>query len=341
MSVAAPDEDGIWTGQHGQPQHHRRHGGNFESLAASTVAASTSITDTTGTTTVSLTAGPTIAEGGNIAYTASLGATAHGDVLVTITGGSVITIASGSTSGTVSVAAPDEASGRRTVSRSITGATGGNSRAWRPRRWRRPPASPDTIGSHHGEPDGQTDDGRGRQHHLHREPGRHGARRRAGDHHRRQRHHHRQRQPSGTVSVAAPGEDVYPGPQHGEPQHHRRHGRQLPKPWRPRRWRRRPASADTIGTTTVSLTADRRVAEGGSITYTASLGANARATCWSPSPAAASSPSPAAQQRHGERRRAGQDGIWTAPRCAAASPAPRAATSGAWRPRRCGGHQHH
>ncbi|MBK9352307.1 MAG: hypothetical protein IPN05_19870 [Sulfuritalea sp.] len=63
---------------------------------------------------------------------------------MTITGGSVITIASGSTSGTVSVAAPDEDVylDSSTVSRSITGATGGNSRAWRPRRWRRAPASP-------------------------------------------------------------------------------------------------------------------------------------------------------------------------------------------------------
>ncbi|MBK9352291.1 MAG: hypothetical protein IPN05_19790 [Sulfuritalea sp.] len=48
--------------------------------------------------------------------------------MVTITGGSVITIASGASSGTVSVAAPGRGRvlDRSTVSRSITGATGGN-----------------------------------------------------------------------------------------------------------------------------------------------------------------------------------------------------------------------
>ncbi|MBK9352311.1 MAG: hypothetical protein IPN05_19890 [Sulfuritalea sp.] len=207
-------------------------GGNLESLAASTVAASTSITDTIGTTTVSLTADPTIAEGGNITYTASLGATAHGDVLATITGGSVITIASGST----------QRHGERrrartrtvyldssTVSRSITGATGGNFESL---------AASDGGGEHqhhrhhrhhHGEPDGRPDDRRGRQHHLHREPGRHGARRRAGDHHRRQRHHHRQRRASGTVTSPRPTR-TYLDSSTVSRSIHRRHGRQLREP---------------------------------------------------------------------------------------------------------------
>ncbi|MBK9352310.1 MAG: hypothetical protein IPN05_19885 [Sulfuritalea sp.] len=44
----------------------------------------------------------------------------------------------------MSVAAPDEDVylDSSTVSRSITGATGGNFETWRPRRWRRAPASP-------------------------------------------------------------------------------------------------------------------------------------------------------------------------------------------------------
>ncbi|MBK9352309.1 MAG: hypothetical protein IPN05_19880 [Sulfuritalea sp.] len=157
VSVAAPDEDVYLDSSTVSRSITGATGGNFESLAASTAAASTSITDTIGTTTVSLTADPTIAEGGNITYTASLGATAHGDVLVTITGGSVITIASGSTSGTVSVAAPDEDVylDSSTVSRSITGATGGNFRE---------PGGLDGGGEHqhhrhhrhhHGEPDGR------------------------------------------------------------------------------------------------------------------------------------------------------------------------------------------
>ncbi|MBK9352315.1 MAG: hypothetical protein IPN05_19910 [Sulfuritalea sp.] len=108
-------------------------------------------------------------------------------MLVTITGGSIITIASGATSGTVSVA--DARRGRvsdsSTVSRSITGASGGN--------FESPAAS--TVAAtdqhqrhhrrHHGEPHGQPERGRRRQHHLHREPGRRGAGAGAGDHHRR------------------------------------------------------------------------------------------------------------------------------------------------------------
>ena len=47
-------------------------GGNFETLAISPTAATTAITDTLDTTTVSLTATPTVAEGGSIVYTASL-----------------------------------------------------------------------------------------------------------------------------------------------------------------------------------------------------------------------------------------------------------------------------
>jgi hypothetical protein len=128
VSVAAPGEDVYLDSSTVSRSITGATGGNFESLAASTVAATTSISDTTDATTVSLTASPSIAEGGSITYTASLGAAAQGQVLVTITGGSIITIASGASSGTVSVAAPGEDVylDSSTVSRSITGATGGN-----------------------------------------------------------------------------------------------------------------------------------------------------------------------------------------------------------------------
>ncbi|MBK9352320.1 MAG: hypothetical protein IPN05_19935 [Sulfuritalea sp.] len=90
--------------QHGEPQHHPAPAAATSRVrVASTVAATTSISDTTATPpTVSLTASLSIAEGG-ITHTASLGAAAQGQVLVTITGGSIITIASGATSGTVKV----------------------------------------------------------------------------------------------------------------------------------------------------------------------------------------------------------------------------------------------
>ncbi|MBK9352308.1 MAG: hypothetical protein IPN05_19875 [Sulfuritalea sp.] len=58
MSVAAPDEDVYLNNSTVSRSITGATGGNFESLAASTVAASTSITDTIGTTTVSLTADP-------------------------------------------------------------------------------------------------------------------------------------------------------------------------------------------------------------------------------------------------------------------------------------------
>ena len=47
-------------------------GGNFEALAINPAAATTAVTDTIDTTTVSLTATPSVAEGGSIVYTASL-----------------------------------------------------------------------------------------------------------------------------------------------------------------------------------------------------------------------------------------------------------------------------
>ncbi|MBI5438229.1 MAG: retention module-containing protein, partial [Nitrosomonadales bacterium] len=49
------------------------------------------VVDTTDTTTVSLTASPSVAEGGSIVYTASLGAPAQGDVAVTLSNGAAIT----------------------------------------------------------------------------------------------------------------------------------------------------------------------------------------------------------------------------------------------------------
>ena len=47
-------------------------GGNFENLVINPAPATTAVTDTIDTTTVSLTATPSVAEGGTIVYTASL-----------------------------------------------------------------------------------------------------------------------------------------------------------------------------------------------------------------------------------------------------------------------------
>ncbi|MCD9118192.1 LapA family giant adhesin, partial [Pseudomonas bijieensis] len=103
-------------------------GGNFENLVPSTAPAVTTITDSADTTGLTLTASNTITEGGSIVYTATLTNPAQTPVTVTLSNGSVITIAAGQTSGTVNVETPanDVYNNGSTVSTTITGATGGN-----------------------------------------------------------------------------------------------------------------------------------------------------------------------------------------------------------------------
>ncbi|WP_262666684.1 retention module-containing protein [Pseudomonas fluorescens] len=103
-------------------------GGNFENLVPSTTPAVTTITDSIDTTTVTLTAGNTVTEGGQITYTATLTNPAQTPVTVTLSNGSVITIKAGESVGTVVVDTPanDVYNNGSTVSTTITGATGGN-----------------------------------------------------------------------------------------------------------------------------------------------------------------------------------------------------------------------
>ncbi|WP_440977428.1 retention module-containing protein [Pseudomonas fluorescens] len=103
-------------------------GGNFENLVPSTTPAVTTITDSIDTTTVTLTAGNTVTEGGQITYTATLTNPAQTPVTVTLSNGSVITIKAGESTGTVVVDTPanDVYNNGSTVSTTITGATGGN-----------------------------------------------------------------------------------------------------------------------------------------------------------------------------------------------------------------------
>ncbi|MHC8389500.1 retention module-containing protein [Pseudomonas sp. MDT2-39-1] len=103
-------------------------GGNFENLVPSTTPAVTTITDSPDTTSVTLTAGSTVTEGGQITYTATLTNPAQTPVTVTLSNGSTITIEAGKTTGTVNVdtAANDVYQNSSTVSTTITGATGGN-----------------------------------------------------------------------------------------------------------------------------------------------------------------------------------------------------------------------
>ena len=103
-------------------------GGNFELLTINPAAAVTNVSDDSDATTVTLTATPSVVEGGTIVYTATLTSAAQTAVTVTLSTGQTITIAAGAISGTVNIAAPgdDPYIDASTVSRTITGATGGN-----------------------------------------------------------------------------------------------------------------------------------------------------------------------------------------------------------------------
>ncbi|MGR4043956.1 type I secretion C-terminal target domain-containing protein [Pseudomonas sp. 910_21] len=103
-------------------------GGNYENLVADKTPVSTTVTDTVDTTSVSLSATGTVAEGGSIVYTATLSNAAGSPVTVTLNNGAVIHIEAGKTTGTVTVPAPadDVYIDAGKVNASITGATGGN-----------------------------------------------------------------------------------------------------------------------------------------------------------------------------------------------------------------------
>ncbi|WP_329626416.1 immunoglobulin-like domain-containing protein, partial [Pseudomonas syringae] len=103
-------------------------GGNFENLVPSTTPAVTDITDTIDTSTVKLTADTTVAEGGTVTYTATVGAPVTGSpVVVTLANGQSITIEVGKTTGTVTFTAPNDAlTGQASLGNSITGVSGGN-----------------------------------------------------------------------------------------------------------------------------------------------------------------------------------------------------------------------
>ncbi|MDR6929125.1 retention module-containing protein [Pseudomonas sp. BE134] len=103
-------------------------GGNFENLVPSTAAAVTNVTDTLDTSTVTLTATSSVAEGGTVVYTASVTAPVTGSpVVVTLANGQTITIPVGESSATANaLASNDVLSGHAPVVNSITGVSGGN-----------------------------------------------------------------------------------------------------------------------------------------------------------------------------------------------------------------------
>ncbi|WP_285358588.1 immunoglobulin-like domain-containing protein, partial [Pseudomonas sp. lyk4-R2A-10] len=128
VTVPAPADDVYKDAGNVQATITNATGGNFENLVTSTTPAVTSVTDTIDTTTVKLTATETAAEGGNVVYTATVGAPVTGSpVTVTLSNGQSITIEVGKTSGTVTTTAPNDVlNGHAPLTNAITGVSGGN-----------------------------------------------------------------------------------------------------------------------------------------------------------------------------------------------------------------------
>ncbi|UEB96120.1 LapA family giant adhesin [Pseudomonas sp. HN2] len=128
VTVAAPADDVYKDAGKVEVTIEGATGGNFENLVPSSVPAVTNVTDTIDTSTVKLTADTSVAEGGTVTYTATVGAPVTGSpVVVTLANGQNITIAVGQTSGTATFTAPNDAlAGNAPLTNSITGVTGGN-----------------------------------------------------------------------------------------------------------------------------------------------------------------------------------------------------------------------
>ncbi|QXI23017.1 retention module-containing protein [Pseudomonas iranensis] len=128
VTVPAPSDDVYKDAGSVQATITSATGGNFENLVPSTTPAITQVTDTIDTSTVKLTADTSVAEGGTVTYTATVGAPVTGSpVVVTLANGQTITIGVGQTTGTATAVAPNDAlTGNAPITNSITGVTGGN-----------------------------------------------------------------------------------------------------------------------------------------------------------------------------------------------------------------------
>jgi hypothetical protein len=128
VAVAAPSDDVHVDAGSVSTSISNASGGGFDLLNVNATPASTTITDTVDNTILSLTASPSVAEGGLITYTASLTAPAQGAVIVSLSNASSITIAAGASSGSVNVAAPsdDVHADAGSVSTTVASASGGN-----------------------------------------------------------------------------------------------------------------------------------------------------------------------------------------------------------------------
>ncbi|PWB29110.1 large adhesive protein, partial [Pseudomonas sp. SDI] len=128
ISVAAPKDDAYLDAGDVSVKITNATGGDFEKLDISDTAAVTHVTDTIDTSTVTLTASPSVNEGGNVVYTASVTAPVTGSPLtVTLANGQTITIGVGESSNFVEFKAPNNVLNTNEVlSNSITKVEGGN-----------------------------------------------------------------------------------------------------------------------------------------------------------------------------------------------------------------------
>ncbi|MGI2856428.1 retention module-containing protein, partial [Shewanella algae] len=127
VTVAAPTDDVYQDGETLTVNVTGSEGGNYEELDLGN-SVDTQVNDTIDTTTVTLTAPAEVNEGGQITYTATVNNAPETDLVLTLSNGASITIAAGQTEGTVTVAAPTDNvyQDGETLSVNVTGAEGGN-----------------------------------------------------------------------------------------------------------------------------------------------------------------------------------------------------------------------
>ncbi|MDH1576616.1 retention module-containing protein, partial [Pseudomonas sp. GD03746] len=103
-------------------------GGTGITVTLPQAPAVTQVTDTVDNTTATLTASPSVTEGGVITYTVTLSNPAQTPVTVTLSNGQTITVGAGNTTASVDFQTPanDVYNNGSTVTATITGATGGN-----------------------------------------------------------------------------------------------------------------------------------------------------------------------------------------------------------------------
>ncbi|WP_412514243.1 immunoglobulin-like domain-containing protein, partial [Shewanella indica] len=127
VTVAAPTDDVYQDGETLSVNVTGAEGGNYEDLDLGN-SVDTTVNDTIDTTTVTLTAPAEVSEGGSITYTATVNNAPETDLVLTLSNGASITIAAGQTEGTVTIDAPtdDVYQDGETLSVNVTGAEGGN-----------------------------------------------------------------------------------------------------------------------------------------------------------------------------------------------------------------------